>query len=169
MILRSSLLSRSHRIRHGFFTRAGGVSDGVYASLNGGTGSNDDQTKVGENRARMAAALSVTPDRLLTAYQIHSPDVVTVERLWTQDARPRADAMVTRAPNIAIGISTADCGPVLFADSEAGVIGAAHAGWRGAFTGVIESTIARLRLVRVPQFLVAASVLSILALLLATR
>ena len=142
MILRSPLLSRSPRIRHGFFTRAGGVSHGVYTSLNGGTGSNDDQMKVGENRARMAAALGVAPDRLLTAYQIHSPDVVTVERPWTQNARPRADAMVTRAPNIAIGISTADCGPVLFADSEAGVIGAAHAGWRGAFTGVIEATIA---------------------------
>ena len=157
MILRSSLLSRSHRIRHGFFTRAGGVSDGVYASLNGGTGSNDDQTKVGENRARMAAALSVTPDRLLTAYQIHSPDVVTVERLWTQDARPRADAMVTRAPNIAIGISTADCGPVLFADSEAGVIGAAHAGWRGAFTGVIEATIAAMELLGASRERIAAA------------
>ncbi len=129
-------------IRHAFFTRAGGVSEGVYASLNGGTGSNDDQAKVSENRARMAAALGVAPDRLLTAYQIHSPDVVTVETPWTHEARPRADAMVMRTPHIAIGVSTADCGPVLFADSDAGVIGAAHAGWRGAFTGVLEATIA---------------------------
>ena len=142
MMLQSSLLSRQPRIRHAFFTRAGGVSEGVYASLNGGTGSNDDQINVGENRARMAAVLGVTPERFLTAYQIHSPDVVTVETPWPHDARPRADAMVTRTPDIAIGVSTADCGPVLFAESDAGVIGAAHAGWRGAFTGVLESTIA---------------------------
>lgn len=140
--LHSPLLSRLPGIRHAFFTRQGGVSEGVYASLNGGTGSNDDQTKVRENRARMATAVGVTPERFLTCYQIHSPDVVTVEASWPADARPRADAMVTRTPNIALGISTADCGPVLFADSEAKVIGAAHAGWRGAFTGVIEATIA---------------------------
>jgi YfiH family protein len=142
MKLESPLLSRLPGIRHAFFTRAGGVSQGVYTSLNGGTGSDDDQTKVSENRARMAAALGVAPDHLLTAYQIHSPDVVTVEKPWPHDARPRADAMVTRRPNIAIGVSTADCGPVLFADAQAGVVGAAHAGWRGAFTGVIEATIA---------------------------
>jgi YfiH family protein len=140
--LHSRLLSRSPRIRHAFFTRAGGVSKGVYASLNGGTGSNDDQAKVSENRARMAAALAVAPEHLLTAYQIHSPHVITVDKPWTHEARPRADGMVSRMPNIALGVSTADCGPVLFADAEAGVIGAAHAGWRGAFTGVIEATIA---------------------------
>jgi YfiH family protein len=138
----STLLSRLPGIRHAFFTRHGGVSEGVYASLNAGTGSNDDQAKVRENRARMASALGVAPDRFLTCYQIHSPDVVTVERPWAAEARPRADAMVTRTPNIALGISTADCGPVLFADSEAQVIGGAHAGWRGAFTGVLEATIA---------------------------
>ena len=137
----SALLSRLPGIRHAFFTRRGGVSEGVYASLNGGTGSNDDQAKVRENRARMAAAVGVAPENFLTCYQIHSPDVVTVETPWTADARPRADAMVTRMPNIALGISTADCGPVLFADAEAQVIGGAHAGWRGAFTGVIEATI----------------------------
>lgn len=140
--LHSPLLSGLSGIRHAFFTRQGGVSEGVYASLNGGVGSNDDQTKVRENRARMAAAVGVAPDRFLTCYQIHSPDVMTVETPWPADARPRADAMVTRVPDIALGISTADCGPVLFADTEAKVIGAAHAGWRGAFTGVIESTIA---------------------------
>ena len=98
--------------------------------------------KVAENRARMAAALSVEPDRLITAYQIHSPDVVVAETPWTADDRPRADGIVTRVPGLAIGISTADCGPVLFADSEARIIGAAHAGWRGALTGVLEATIA---------------------------
>jgi YfiH family protein len=129
-------------IRHGFFTREGGVSSGIYASLNGGTGSNDDPQHVRENRARMAAALGVAPDRFLTAYQIHSPDVVTVDAPWPDAERPRADALVTRTAGLAIGVSTADCSPLLFADAQARVIGAAHAGWRGAFTGVIEATLA---------------------------
>ena len=141
MLQALSLATRSG-IRHGFFTRSGGVSQGVYASLNGGVGSNDAPDKVAENRARMATALGVARDRLLTAYQIHSPDVVVAEKPWTREQRPRADAMVTRVPQLALGVSTADCGPLLFADSEARVIGAAHAGWRGAFTGVIEATIA---------------------------
>ena len=129
-------------IRHAFFTRDGGVSDGLYESLNGGPGSDDAPGKVMENRARMAAALGVRPDHLLTAYQIHSPDVVTIERPWDPQARPRADAIVTRVPGLAIGVSTADCGPILFADAEAAVVGAAHAGWKGALTGVLEATIA---------------------------
>jgi YfiH family protein len=141
-MLQSPLLSRAARIRHAFFTRQGGVSEGVYASLNGGIGSNDQPAAVRENRARMAQAVGVAPGRLVSVYQIHSPEVVTVGEPWEHDARPRADAMVTRTPGIALGISTADCGPVLFADAQAGVIGAAHAGWRGAFTGVIEKTIA---------------------------
>lgn len=140
-MLQASSLSRFDRLRHGFFTRAGGVSQGVYASLNGGTGSNDAPAQVAENRARMAAALGVAPERLLTAYQIHSPDVVVAERPWSRDNRPRADAIVTRTPQLAVGVSTADCGPLLLADSEAGVVGAAHAGWRGALTGVIEATV----------------------------
>jgi hypothetical protein len=138
--LQAASLSKLPRIRHAFFTRQGGVSDSVYASLNGGIGSNDAPEKVHENRARMASALGVTADHLVTAYQIHSPDVVTLDKPWPHE-RPRADAMVTRTPGLALGITTADCGPVLFADSEAGVIGAAHAGWRGAFTGVIEATL----------------------------
>jgi len=141
-MLQAPLLGKLARIRHGFFTREGGVSQGVYATLNGGVGSNDAPDDVAENRARMAAALGVTPDHLLTAYQIHSPDVVVADRPWTKESRPRADAIVTRTPRLAIGISTADCGPLLFADGEARVIGAAHAGWRGAFTGVIEAVIA---------------------------
>ena len=141
-MLQAPSLSRFDRLRHGFFTRAGGVSQGVYASLNGGTGSNDAPAQVAENRARMAAALGVAPERLLTAYQIHSPDVVVAERPWSRDSRPRADAIVTRTPRLAVGVSTADCGPLLFADAEAGVVGAAHAGWRGALSGVIEATVA---------------------------
>ena len=129
-------------IRHAFFTRRGGVSDGVYESLNGGVGSRDAAAHVAENRALMAKALGVRPANFLTAYQIHSPDVVIVEQPWAPDARPRADALVTRVSGIAVGVSTADCGPILFADADARVIGAAHAGWRGAFTGVIEATIA---------------------------
>jgi YfiH family protein len=141
-MLHAASLSKLARIRHGFFTREGGVSRGVYASLNGGVGSKYAPENVAENRARMAAALGVAPERFVTAYQIHSPDVVVVSEPWTQENRPRADAMVTRTPGLAIGVSTADCGPVLFADAEAGIVGAAHAGWRGALTGVIEATVA---------------------------
>jgi YfiH family protein len=141
-MLQAPSLAKLAGIRHGFFTRSGGVSEGVYATLNGGTGSDDAPDKIAENRARMAAALGVKPDRLLTAYQVHSPDVVVAERPWTREGRPRADAIVTRTPGLAVGVSTADCGPLLFADSQAGVVGAAHAGWRGALTGVVETTIA---------------------------
>jgi YfiH family protein len=128
-------------IRHAFFTRAGGVSGGIYASLNAGVGSNDDPGYVAENRARMAAAMGVGPERFLTCYQIHSPDVVVADAPWTAEARPHADAIVTTVPGLAIGVSTADCGPVLFADAQARVIGAAHAGWRGALGGVTDQTI----------------------------
>lgn len=141
-MLQAQSLVRLAPVRHGFFTRDGGVSEGVYATLNGGVGSDDAPARVDENRARMAAALGVAPDRLLTAYQIHSPDVVVVEEPWASRNRPRADALVTRLPGLAIGVSTADCGPLLFADSAAGVVGAAHAGWRGALDGVIEATVA---------------------------
>jgi polyphenol oxidase len=129
-------------IRHGFFTRIGGVSTGIYASLNGGIGSRDTPENVAQNRTRMAAALGVRPPRLLTAYQTHSAAVVTAAAPWSPDQRPQADAIVTRTPGLAIGVTTADCGPVLFADPQAGVVGAAHAGWRGAFTGVLEATVA---------------------------
>jgi YfiH family protein len=141
-MLQARALSALLGIRHAFFTRTGGVSEGLYESLNGGIGSNDAPSKVAENRARMAAALGVAPDRLLSLYQIHSPKVVVADAPWDVASRPRADAMVTRVPKLAIGIGTADCGPVLFADAQARVIGAAHAGWRGTLTGVIEATIA---------------------------
>jgi hypothetical protein len=129
-------------VRHAFFTREGGVSDGIYATLNAGVGSRDDQEHVVENRARMAAALGVAPDALLTPYQIHSANVVVADTPWTPATRPRADAVVTRTQGLAIGVSTADCGPVLLADPDARVIGAAHAGWRGALAGVTDAAIA---------------------------
>jgi hypothetical protein len=140
MIIEAKTLALSG-IRHAFFTRRGGVSGGVYASLNGGIGSRDSADLVVDNRSRMAVALGVAPDRLITAYQIHSPHVVTVESPWTAEARPRADAIVTRTRGLAVGVTTADCGPILFADPQAGVVGAAHAGWRGALAGIVEATV----------------------------
>jgi YfiH family protein len=134
-------LSALPGIRHGFFTRQGGVSSGLYASLNGGLGSQDDAASIAENRRRMAGVLTIGPERLLSLYQVHSPDVVIAEGPW-QGERPKADAMVTRVPGLGLGVSTADCGPILFADGEAGVVGAAHAGWKGAFGGIIEATLA---------------------------
>ncbi|MFN4354719.1 peptidoglycan editing factor PgeF [Parvibaculum sp.] len=128
-------------IRHGFFTREDGVSKGIYASLNCGYGSDDVPENVRENRARVAEKLSVEREKLLTVYQIHSPAVAEVTEPWTPDTAPQADAMVTATHGIALGILTADCAPVLFADKKARVIGAAHAGWKGAVTGVLETTI----------------------------
>jgi polyphenol oxidase len=142
VLLQAASLSALPGIRHAFFTREGGVSEGIYASLNGGQGSQDRAGHVAENRARMAAALGVAPERLINAYQVHSAEVVVADAPWTREARPRVDAIVTRVPGLAIGVSTADCGPVLFADAEARVIGAAHAGWKGALGGVLENTIA---------------------------
>ncbi len=156
--LKSPLLETLPDIRHGFFTRDGGVSDGVYASLNGGTGSSDEAALVAENRARMAAALGCAPQNFLTAYQIHSPNVVVAETPWTHEQRPRADAIVTRVPGLAIGVSTADCGPILFADVQARVIGAAHSGWRGALTGVIEATIGAMEQLGAQRAHIAASI-----------
>jgi YfiH family protein len=140
-MLQAPSLAACTGIRHGFFTRAGGVSGGIYQSLNGGVGSKDAPAAVTENRARMAAALGVAAGHLITPYQIHSPVVVTVEAPWTPAERPHADAIVTARPGLAIGVSTADCGPVLFVDATARIIGATHAGWRGAFSGVIEATV----------------------------
>jgi polyphenol oxidase len=142
VMLQASLLSMLPGIRHGFFTRGGGVSDGLYDSLNGGLGSGDAPARVAENRARMAAALGVVPERFVTAYQVHSPDVVVATQPWTREQAPRADAVVTRVRGLAVGVTTADCGPLLLADPHAGVVGAAHAGWKGALTGVIEAAVA---------------------------
>jgi hypothetical protein len=129
-------------IRHAWFTREGGVSQGLHASLNGGLGSQDERPRVLENRRRMAAHMGVAPERLLSVWQVHSPDAVLVRGPWPGEERPKADAMVTDQPGLALAIATADCGPILFADATAGVIGAAHAGWKGAIGGVLEATIA---------------------------
>ncbi len=135
-------LTRSAGIRHGFFDRRGGVSTGIHASLNCGLGSDDDPDHVRENRRRVAAALGVAPGDLLTAYQIHSATAMAVTAPWPEDARPRADGLATDRRGLALGVLSADCAPVLLADAEAGVVGAAHAGWRGALAGVTDAVIA---------------------------
>jgi YfiH family protein len=141
MTFGSSLLAAIPGLRHAFFTREGGVSGEIYESLNGGLGSNDDPANVLENRRRMAEQMGVVPENFISVHQVHSPDAVVATGPWPDDTRPRADAIVTRTEGIAIGVTAADCGPILFADAGARVIGAAHAGWKGALTGVLESTI----------------------------
>lgn len=128
-------------IRHGFMTRAGGVSEGIYDSLNCGLGSDDDLERVRENRRRVLRMVGIPATTLLTAHQIHSPDVLVVEEEWRDGPRPRVDALVTRRPSIAIAASSADCVPILFADAEARIVAAAHAGWRGAIGGVLQATV----------------------------
>lgn len=128
-------------VAHAFFTRRGGVSEGVYASLNGGVGSRDRQEAVNANRARMAATIGVAPERLAIPYQVHSPDALAIDAPFPREARPRCDALVTATPGLALGVTGADCGMILFADPEARVIGAAHAGWKGALAGVVEATV----------------------------
>jgi len=142
MRLASSLLSAIPGLRHAFFTRSGGVSDGIYDSLNGGLGSSDAPDKVAENRRRMAEQMGVTPERFLSLHQTHSSDAVVASGPWENAVRPHADALVTRTKGLAIGVTAADCGPILLVDPTARVIGAAHAGWKGALTGILESTVA---------------------------
>lgn len=128
-------------ISHGFFTRQGGVSGGIYASLNCGPGSRDDATNVKENRTRVAEILGVRPVNLLSLHQKHNAEAVIVDKPWADGKGLEADAMVTAKPGLALGVLTADCAPVLFYDGEAHVIGAAHAGWRGALAGIVEATV----------------------------
>ena len=127
-------------ISHGFFTRKGGASSGVFAGLNCGFGSSDQHDIVKINRTRVAEAMAVAPEHLVSVYQVHSPDVVAVQGPINGQTPP-ADAMVTKTPGVALGILTADCQPVLFADPKARVVGAAHAGWKGALDGVLEATV----------------------------
>ncbi len=131
----------ARHIRHGFFTREGGHSTGLFTSLNCGMGSGDDRVTVRRNRAIVAEALGVAEPRLLTAHQHHSADAVAITEPWQVDQRPMADAMVSNVPGIGLGVLTADCAPILFADMEARVIGAAHAGWKGALAGVTGRTL----------------------------
>lgn len=141
-MLTSPVFANMDGIRHGFFTRNGGYSGGIYTSLNCGPGSSDDPETILRNRARVAGEMDVLPSGLVTLYQVHSATAVIVDQPWSRDEAPRADAMVCAQPGIALGILTADCVPVLFADPRAGVVGAAHAGWKGASGGVLEATIA---------------------------
>jgi purine-nucleoside/S-methyl-5'-thioadenosine phosphorylase / adenosine deaminase len=140
----ASTLESCDGIRHGFFTRQGGVSKGIYGSLNCGLGSGDDAENVRQNRALVAETLGVPHERLLTLYQTHSATAVVVDKPWNGDVA-EADALVTRTPGLAIGALTADCAPVLFCDPEARVIAAAHAGWRGALFGIVEATVASMQ------------------------
>jgi polyphenol oxidase len=129
-------------VSHGFFTREGGVSEGIYAGLNCGAGSRDDAARVTENRHRVARHLGTDGARLVTCYQIHSAEALIVTQPWTFATMPRADGLVTNVPGLAVGALAADCAPVLFADPEAKVVAAAHAGWKGALGGILESTLA---------------------------
>ncbi len=140
-MIQAPTLTKANGVRHGFFTRVGGASSGLYASLNCGPGSDDDPNAVNENRARAMSELGLAADRLCTVHQMHGTAVVTPEEPWSGPERPRADALVTRAANLAIGILTADCAPVLMADTEARVIAAVHCGWKGALAGVAEAAL----------------------------
>jgi polyphenol oxidase len=147
MIVRSGIFAAP--VRHGFFTRIGGVSTGIFASLNCSLSSGDELAAVAENRRRAMAELGVAPQALVSVHQVHSPDVVMVEQpppysAGPQGERPKADAMVTKHKGLALAILTADCAPVLLADERAGIVGAAHAGWRGAVGGVLEATVAKM-------------------------
>jgi YfiH family protein len=154
LTLRSQNLSELSGITHGFFGRPGGVSAGIYESLNCGLGSGDDLNAVTENRNRVASAIN---GELVTLYQIHSDRAVAITARCT-DERPEADAMVTATPGLALGILTADCAPVLFADMQARVIGAAHAGWKGALGGVIESGLAAMEKLGADRARIAAAI-----------
>jgi len=132
---------KSNEITHGFFTRAGGASKGIYEGLNVGLGSDDEREAVLENRRRVAQTVNVSQENLLTVYQVHSADVALAEKPWAMEERPKLDAMVSATPGLAIAIMTADCGPVLFHDDENRIIGAAHAGWKGATGGILENTV----------------------------
>jgi hypothetical protein len=138
------LLDHDPGLRHAFFSRQGGVSGGLFESLNCGFGSGDAAEAVARNRAIATERLGLSPDRLVTCYQVHSNTVVTVEKPWPHSAAPRADGLVTCGSGIALGILTADCAPILFADGMANVIGAAHGGWRGALGGIVEAVLDRM-------------------------
>jgi YfiH family protein len=140
-LIASPLLSAVKGVSHGFFTREGGRSRDLYASLNCGFGSGDDKDVVATNRAHVAGRLGASPDRLLTVWQSHSPVVVTAAEPWDVRKPPEGDAVVSATPGLAVAVLTADCAPVLFADTTAGVVAAAHAGWKGALGGVLEATL----------------------------
>jgi len=137
----SDFMKDTGRVRHGFFTRQGGVSGGIYESLNCGFGSKDNPDNVRENRARVSAKLGVEPQRLLTVHQIHSNTAILADKIWDPGEAPQGDALVTAVRGLAVGVLSADCTPILFAETTAGIVGAAHAGWRGAKSGIIEAVL----------------------------
>jgi YfiH family protein len=143
-VFRSAAVDADAGVSHGFFTRLGGVSEGPFASLNCGFGSGDSPHRVARNRAIAMDCLGLPADRLVTARQIHSAAVVTVERPWRREEAPRADGLVTAVPGIALGVLAADCAPILLHEPVARVIGAGHAGWRGALTGIAEAVVAQM-------------------------
>ncbi len=141
-LIHAPILGSAEGIHHGFFTKEGGVSEGIYASLQCGRGAKDDpRENVAENRHRASRAMKVKRENLVSCHQYHSADVVTVDVPWRPGKPPKADAMVSKTAGVALGILTADCAPVLFVDAKAKVIGAAHAGWKGALGGVLEATV----------------------------
>jgi len=139
--LTAPTLTALQGVKHGWFGREGGVSTGIYASLNAGPGSNDDPAHVAENRRRIAAHFSRLPEHLLSAHQVHSGLAALVDSPWTGE-RPKVDALVSKTPGLVVSVLTADCGPILLADPTAGVVAAAHAGWKGAIGGVLQATVA---------------------------
>jgi len=158
--LTSQLLSRQRGLRHGFFNRRGGVSAGIYASLNCGPGSDDDPADITENRARVMRHLGFAggQSNLNTLTQVHGADVLHLGEALPVDQYPKADALVTGVPGLAIGVLAADCVPVLFADTEGRAVGAAHAGWKGALGGVVEATVASMGVMGVPAERIVACV-----------
>lgn len=142
--VQSAALGALPGVRHAFFTRQGGVSTGVLSSLNGGLGAKDDPANVHENRRRMAATLGLDAGRIALPWQVHSANVTVATEPWTRETAPHVDAVVVAIPGLAAGVTIADCGPILFADAEARVVAAAHAGWQGAFKGVAEATLAKM-------------------------
>lgn len=157
-MIKSPLLDRSEGVAHGFFTREGGFSEGLYASLNCGFGSGDDKAVVARNRRLVSDLLNVERDRLMSVHQCHSPDVLVVREPHDVQNAPKADALVCDVPQIAIGVLTADCAPVLFADTKAGIVGAAHAGWQGALSGVCEATLDAMEALGAKRADIAASI-----------
>mgnify|MGYP002527101749 CR=1 FL=1 len=156
-MIKAQAMDAAPGVRHGFFTRQGGVSQGIYDSLNGGYGSSDDDLAVTENRCRAVELLGLGDAPLCTVYQCHGVDCITVTAPWSRQGSPKADAMVTDLRGIVLGVLTADCVPVFFADPEASVIGVAHAGWKGALGGVVEAVVnAMTRLGATPGNIVAA-------------
>jgi polyphenol oxidase len=152
------LLNGDSGVRHAFFTRRGGVSAGLYESLNCGFGSGDDPEKVARNRGMAIERLGLPPDRLVTCHQIHSATAVIVDMPWLPEAAPKADGLVTRVPDLALGILTADCAPILFYDPFAKIIGAAHGGWRGALGGIVEATLGQMEAIGAVRSCIRAAI-----------